>query len=335
MTSIGWMLLAAGLAAAVLVFEYLLPGPAARFWIGLERRRAGLALKRQRLAGGIEMPYLDGGRGEALLLVHGFGGDKDNFTRIAGVLRRHCRVIVPDLPGFGDASRDAQAGHTIADQVERLHAFAAALGLHTFHLGGNSMGGFIAAEYAARHPQQVESLWLIDPAGTAAAQDTPMVRQYLAGGDFPLLLGSTDGIDTLLEAIASKPPLLPPSVKTVLARRAVADHALHRRILDEVAHASPTLEDRLPRITAPTLVVWGADDRVLSPRGAEVLHERLPRSRVVLMPGIGHVPMMEAPRATAADYLRFRADLRAARASGCEAPSTGPAPSATLRQAGS
>jgi len=182
------------------------------------------------------------------------------------------------------------------------------------------MGGFIAAEFAARHPHRIASLWLLDPAGTAAAQDTPMVRQYLAGGEFPLLLRSTAGIGPLLKAIASRPPLLPPSVKTVLARRAVADRALHARILDDVAHRSPTLEQRLPLITAPTLIVWGAEDKVLSPRGAAVLHERLPHSRVVLMPGIGHVPMMEAPKATAADYLRFRDHLRLAAAAAHPTP---------------
>lgn len=310
MTFIELASLLASLAAAVLALEYLAPQRMARLWLALERRRAGLTLKRQRLAGGIEMPYLEGGRGEPLVLVHGFGGDKDNFTRVAGLLVRHHRVIIPDLPGFGDATRDLGARYTVADQVERLQAFAAALGLDTFHLGGNSMGGFIAAEFAARHAHRVASLWLLDPAGTAAAQDTPIVRSYLAGGDFPLLLKSTDGIAPLLKAITSRPPLLPPSVKAMLARRAVADHALHAAILDEVAHGSPTLEERLPYITAPTLIVWGTEDKVLSPQGAAVLHERLPHSRVVLMPGIGHVPMMEAPRAVTAEYLRFRADLR-------------------------
>lgn len=314
MTFITLTLLVVALVAVVLALEYLAPVPMARFWLGLERWRAGLTLKRQRLPNGIEMPYLEGGHGDVLLLVHGFGGDKDNFTHIAGVLRRHHRVIVPDLPGFGDATRDARARHTIADQVAHLHDFATALGLSRFHLGGNSMGGFIAAEYAARHPQQIRSLWLIDPAGTAAVQDTAMVQRYLSSGEFPLLLRSTDAIDALLEAIASRPPLLPPSVKTALARRAVADHALHRRILDDVVHGSPTLEERLPHIVAPTLIVWGAEDKVLHPRGAAVLHERLPLSRVVLMAGIGHVPMMEAPRQTAADYLQFRADMRAAMA---------------------
>ena len=221
MTSIELVSLLGGfvaiVATVVLALEFLAPQRMARLWLALERRRARLTLKRQRLAGAIEMPYLEGGKGEPLVLVHGFGGDKDNFTRVAGLLVRRYRVIIPDLPGFGDATRDPGARHTVADQVERLQAFAAALGLDTFHLGGNSMGGFIAAEFAARHAHRVASLWLLDAAGTAAAQDTPMVRHYLEGGEFPLLLKSTDGIGPLLKAIASRPPLLPPSVKTVLA----------------------------------------------------------------------------------------------------------------------
>lgn len=309
-----WLYLAvaaAGGVALVLALEFLAPQRMTRLWLGLERRRAGLRLKRQTLAGGIEMSYLEGGRGETLLLVHGFGGDKDNFTRLAGALTRHYRVILPDLPGFGDATRDPALRHAVPDQVRRLHEFIGALGLPPLHLGGNSMGGFIAAEYAASHPQQVRSLWLLDPAGTAAAHGSPMLQRYLATGDTPLLLRRPEDIGVLLQAIAVKAPLLPPSVKTVLARRAVTDHALHAQILQQLVHDSPTLEDRLPGIAAPTLVVWGSEDRILHPDGAAALRSRLPHCRVVLMSGIGHVPMMEAPAVTAADYLRFRAELQA------------------------
>lgn len=308
-----WTYLAVASVADIIVLlalEFLAPQRMARLWLGLERRRAGLTLKRQAIAGGIDMPYLEGGRGEPLLLVHGFGGDKDNFTRLAGALTRHYRVIVPDLPGFGEATRDAALRYAVGDQVQRLHAFVSALGLPPLHLGGNSMGGFIAAEYAATHPQQVKSLWLLDPAGTAAAHASPMLRHYLATGDTPLLLRKPEDIGVLLQAIAVKAPLLPPSVKTVLAQRAIADRALHARILQQLVHESPTLEERLPAIAAPTLVVWGSEDRILHPDGAAALQARLPRCRVVLMRGIGHVPMMEAPAATAGDYLRFRAELQ-------------------------
>ena len=75
------------------------------------------------------MPYLEGGQGEPLVLIHGFSADKDNFTRVARFLTPHYRVICPDLPGFGDATRDPSARHGIADQVTRLKAFLGALGI--------------------------------------------------------------------------------------------------------------------------------------------------------------------------------------------------------------
>lgn len=314
---VAWMWAAAaamGLVVLVAALELLAPRAMARFWLGLERWRAGLKPRQAAIAGGLQIPYLEGGNGEVLLLVHGFGGDKDNFTRMAGALTRHYRVLVPDLPGFGDGTRDPRLSYAVPDQVRRLHDFVAALGIGRLHLGGNSMGGFIAAEYAATHPRQVASLWLLDPAGTAAAHGSAMLEHYLASGETPLLLRSPADLGPLLRAIAVRPPLLPPSVKSVLARRAVADHALHRRILEQLVHESPTLEDRLPAVTAPTLVVWGTEDRILHPRGATALQLGLQRSRVRLMAGVGHVPMMEAPAATAADYLHFRAELQEARA---------------------
>jgi pimeloyl-ACP methyl ester carboxylesterase len=96
----------------------------------------------------------------------------------------------------------------------------------------------------------------------------------------------------------------------VLARRAVADYPLHADIMAQLLHQSPTLESRFQTIASPALIVWGTEDKVLNPQGASALQALLPDSRVALMQGIGHVPMMEAHKATAAEYLRFRGELQ-------------------------
>ncbi len=159
----GVALLLAGLTA----FDYFAPYTSARMGLALEQRRAGLEEATARIPG-FEMPYLHGGAGEPLLLVHGFGADKNNFTRVARLLTPHYRVVIPDLPGFGEASKPADASYAIADQVERLRQFAQGLGLKRVHLGGSSMGGFIATLWAAKYPHEVASLWLLAPGGTAA-----------------------------------------------------------------------------------------------------------------------------------------------------------------------
>src|ERR1700710_1777563 len=95
----------------------------------MERSRAGLVRKEIALADGTRMVYLEGGSGAPLVLVHGFGADKDNFTRVARYLTPHYRVIVPDLVGFGESTHRADVDYHYAAQARRLHAFTQALGL--------------------------------------------------------------------------------------------------------------------------------------------------------------------------------------------------------------
>lgn len=290
-----------GALLALQAFNRLFPVQAARMALALERRRCGLVLRQASL------PYLEGGTGsEVLLLLHGFAGDKDNFARVARFLVPHYRVIIPDLPGFGDARRDPGARHDMAAQVENLRAFMAELGVARFHLGGNSMGGFVSCEYATRHPEQVASLWLLDAAGTQASFDMPAFRQYAMTGEMPQLVREPRDFDALMAACMEKPPFLPYCVKHVLARRAMADYALHKSIMRELVGSPPLRQ----QIDTPALIVWGSEDRMLNPKAAPAMQALIPDSRVVMMEGIGHLPMLEATRRTARDFLAFQRGLR-------------------------
>jgi len=312
---IAWIVCTVLLAVlATVLLERLAPERMARLLLTLERRRNRLALRWQ-TARGFDMAYLEGGRGEPLVLVHGFGGDKYNFVRVAGPLARRYRVIVPDLPGFGEATRDPAASYRIEDQVARLEAFLDALQLGRVHLGGNSMGGFIVAELAARHPQRVASLWLLDAAGVAEAHNSVLIRSYASTGEFPLLLKDARRVDQVIHAVMSRPPFFPYSVKRMLGLRGVADFALHSRIARQVIQDSPLLAARFARIETPSLIVWGEEDRVLDPAGVAAFRTLLPNARAVTLPGIGHVPMLEAPRRAVRDYLEFRTALEGTRVS--------------------
>lgn len=297
------LILAAG-AMALIGFTRFAPQAATRLGLALERRRLGLTVKTGQVPG-FMLPYLEGGSGEVLVLIHGFGGDKDNFARVAGLLRRRFRVILPDLSGFGDAGRDPEARYRIADQVARLHALLTSLGVTRMRLGGNSMGGFIATQYAATYPDAVIGLWLLDPAGTAAAYDTEMMQRAAATGESPLLLRSVADGDALIRATMAKPPYLPGFVRRALAMRGAADYLLHTRIMAELRLHSPLLETQYTRLGTPALIVWGAEDKVLNPSASVAMQRLLPNSRVIMMPGIGHVPMLEAPATCARDFLAY------------------------------
>ena len=132
--------------------------------IGLERFTSGL--KRHVIqVGDHRIVYSEGGQGEPVVLLHGFGASADSWNRFAKPLTKHYRVIAPDQPGWGASTRLETASYAYPAQVERLHQFLSALGLKRVHLIGHSMGGFIASAYAARYPDEVITLGLIAPHG--------------------------------------------------------------------------------------------------------------------------------------------------------------------------
>lgn len=306
---------AAGLGGAVallLALALLFPKPAAEVGIGLERSRAGLEARTLH-AGGVEIAYLDGGHGEPLLLVHGFGADKDNWTRVARPLAAHFRIIAVDLPGFGDSGKPIDRRYRVQDQVENLHAIIQALGLKTLHLGGSSMGGQIVASYAARYPQAVRSLWLLAPGGMATAQPSEMATQIARmgpGARIPLVSRTPEDFREVLDLVFFRTPLDLRLAVPYLAERAVANHKLHERIFGELRHESIPLENLMGGSPVPARIVWGEQDRVLHVSGAKILAGLMPRASVYLMPDTGHLPMVERPRRVAKDYLAFRDSLK-------------------------
>jgi len=276
----------------------------------MARSRAGLARKEIALPDGTHIVYLEGGAGAPLVLVHGFGADKDNFTRIARFLVPHYRVIVPDLVGFGESSHRADVDYHYAAQAERLHAFVQALGLARIDLGGNSMGGGIAMSYAAQHPQEVASLWLIDAAGIAEAPPGELAKIILGTGKNPLLITKESDFPAFIRFVMSDPPYIPGSVMDVLARARIANQDLERQVFAQIA--TDSVSDAVRGLKTPTLIVWGDEDRALSPGTVPILKTLLPNAQAVVMPHVGHAPMIERPQQTAEDYLRFRAQVTAA-----------------------
>ncbi|GAB3540291.1 alpha/beta fold hydrolase [Noviherbaspirillum agri] len=273
-----------------------------------ERSLAGLERKEIVLPDGLRYVYLEGGQGEPLMLLHGFGGNKDNFTRTARYLTPHYRVIVPDHIGFGESAHPQQADYTAAAQAQRLHTLAHALGVRAVHLGGNSMGGHIAMAYAVQYPDEVSSLWLLNPAGVWTATRSEAAKMYLETGRNPLIVRSEDEFVQLFDFVMSEPPFVPRPILNVMAKERINNVALEERIFSQIVEDS--IEKRINGMETPALIVWGDRDRVIHVDTAAMLHKLLPRSQVLVMPGIGHLPMLERPQQSAEDYLKFRAALQ-------------------------
>lgn len=298
--------------AVVAVTAWFLAPPAAllKLVTAVERQRAGLAAKTISVNGHV-VAYLDGGAADdpaPVLLVHGSSGEKDNWNRVARFLTPRHRVIAIDLPGFGESPRWPAHGIALPDQVAALAAIVDALRLKQFHIGGNSMGGRVAAIYAAQNPRRVRSLWLPGPSGVLSATPSELLRHLQTGGDNPLFIRSVAAYDAYLHWLMAEPPRIPARVKRAMAERALAKADFHRSVFDAFATETTSLEEALRGMTVPTRIVWGERDRIWHVAGAARLADQLPRASLLLLPG-GHLPMIEAAQIVAADYLAFLSSL--------------------------
>jgi pimeloyl-ACP methyl ester carboxylesterase len=289
---------------------YLAPEKVTAAAVGFERGLAGLERKEIDLPDGSHYVYLEGGsgKGEALMLLHGFGANKDNFIRVARFLTPHYHLIVPDHIGFGESGRPAEADYRTAAQAQRLRALAQALGIDTLHLGGSSMGGHIAMMYASLYPNEVKSLWLLDPGGIWSAPRSELRTIIAETKENPLLAKDEEAFARTFDFVMSDPPFIPRPMLNVMAQERIRNYRLEQRIFEDLN--TDSAEKYVTGLVTPTLIVWGDEDRAIHVDTAEILHGMLPNSRVMIMPGIGHLPMLERPRQSAEDYLRFRAHLR-------------------------
>lgn len=270
-----------------------------------ERQLAGLSV-RTATVDGLTLHYYEGGPadGDTLVMIHGFGANRDNWLRMARHFTERYRVIALDLPGFGESSKP-DASYDVASQTERLHAFVTALNIEKPHLIGNSMGGHIAALYAARYPDQVSSIALLDNAGITSPRMSEMFQMIERGQPNPLVVRKAEDFGTLMDFVFVNPPPLPDSLKRHFAAQSMANQAHYDMIFTQLREQYVPLEPELPKIQVPVLVLWGDRDRVLDVSSIEVMKPLLQKPTVVVMKDCGHAPMIERPEETAQHYQAF------------------------------
>jgi abhydrolase domain-containing protein 6 len=279
--------------------------------IGLERFTSGLK-RRVVQVGDHRVVYSQGGHGEPVVLLHGFGASADSWNRFAKPLTKRYRVIAPDQPGWGASTRLETASYGYPAQVERLHQFLAALGLKRVHMVGHSMGGFIASAYAARYPDEIITLGLIAPHGMVEPVASKLAND-VAKGDNWLVATSHQEFDRLLNNVFARRPYAPKAVLNYLAAHAIRNSAKSAKIFAEMQTNDPPLADRLGNVTAPALIIWGDQDRVLHVSCADLFCKGIKSSEVMIIAGSGHMPLVENAGTCAKAWMAFAEKSRQAR----------------------
>ena len=261
--------------------------------------RMAAGLRPRRIAvGALDLAVLERRRpGVPVVLIHGFGGDKETWLLMAPWLRRHPLLLI-DLPGHGGSTLVARDRATPSAMGGAVIAALDARGIEAAHLCGNSMGGGIALWIARHHPARIASLTLVASVAPELAESE--LTRALARGENLLIPGGDDP-DSFIKLVVEKPPRVPRAIKRYVAARRAAARPVLEELFRGWAFAAP--EDGLPRdleaIAQPTLIIHGARDRIIHPDTARKVVGRLPHARLELLEGIGHVPQLEAPAVVA------------------------------------
>jgi pimeloyl-ACP methyl ester carboxylesterase len=259
---------------------------------------------------GVQLHIRDSGRKDAptLILLHGFGSSLQTWQPWAEALSPDFRVIRFDMPGAGLSAADTSGDYSDARRMEVLSATMDHYGIAKASLIGNSMGGKLAWKFAAAHPERVDRLVLVSPDGFASPgqqynqrESVPsMVRLMRYALPKPLLkmnlVPAYGDPDRLTDQIVTRyhDLLLAPGAREAMI--AVMEQT-------ELVEPGPLLQN----IKAPTLLLWGEKDAMIPLANANDYLKSLPDSRLVVLPGLGHVPHEEAPSTSILSLKAFLA----------------------------
>lgn len=238
---------------------------------------------------GQSIHYYETGQGPNLIFLHGLGGDASNWAMNIAPLSQGYHVYALDQIGFGNSDKPL-IEYKIETFVEFLHAFMAALNIPKATLVGNSLGGWIAADFAARYPDKVEKLVLVDAAGLSAQGEMPRLPVDLNPA-------SVTGTRKVLEFIVYNKQFMTEEVARAAFERRMkrGDGYTIQRVMAGLFAGDQFLDAKLASIQAPTLIVWGRDDALTLLSLGERFQKGIPGSQLVVFEQCGHIPQLEKP----------------------------------------
>jgi pimeloyl-ACP methyl ester carboxylesterase len=238
-----------------------------------------------------------------IVMLHGYTGSKENWYRLAAALEGHYRLVIPDLPGWGESERRRDADYGYAAQAANVAAFIRQVSDEPVVLLGHSMGGGIAAVVAARYPREVARVGLLDASGVRF-KDNQFGIEVLAGRN-PFAVTDEASLEHYLGILfhdaEARPPIPWPASRALIARRR-ADGAFEQSVLDRIGRSQARFlpGELASTIVQPALLLWCRQDAVIDASAMDQFAAKMPQASTALLDGCGHMSLMEQPDAVAA-----------------------------------
>lgn len=257
----------------------------------------------------------------AIVLLHGSNADLHTWEPWVAALKGQYRVIRFDQVGHGLTGPDPQHDYSRDNYVEDILEVADALGLDRFVLGGNSMGGKHALAFAVAHPERLAGLVLLDGSGGPMLKLDKKEGEDDDSGNIGFTIAQTPGINLLVEQITPR-SLIAQSLEQSVSVKSVASEAAVDRYWELLRYPGnrratlkrfgypydPLTEAEIAAVATPTLILWGEEDRLIPVEAGQWLAKTMPNNRLVIYPGIGHLPHEEAVDATLGDLQPWLAE---------------------------
>ena len=246
-------------------------------------------------------------RARTCLVLHGLGTTAEAMMGVAPILRDSHRVVVPDLPGFGEHAMHAGVTHDWRFYIDQIERFRVHEQLGTVDVVGTSMGGAFAAAYAATYPQSVRRVVLFSPAGVTAPVQNEFMKR-VAAGQIPLDITDDASFTEVLRLNFPNPPEMPAPIRQAFIDRAVERREALLSIIESTrGFLMNGVEPLMKDIKAPTLVLYGSLDQLTDPSMLAVWRAGLADFRGEVLDGAGHVLLYDKGRDVA---IRMREFLR-------------------------
>jgi pimeloyl-ACP methyl ester carboxylesterase len=252
--------------------------------------------------------YRDQGEGDPILLIHGAFSSLHTFEAWNEILIKNgFRVIRLDLPGFGLTGSRQDHRYNMEIYIDSIREFLDVLDIKKCSIAGNSLGGWLAWEYALKYSKQIEKLILISAAGFLDDKSIPL----------PFRMARTPFINKVIKYVVKR-NVLEQFVKQVYGDKSKVTVELVDRYFELfsregnpeafLALCNTKLKDntnKLKKIKTPTLILWGEKDEWLPIENAYRFDIQIPNSELIIYEGVGHIPMEELPEETAEDVMSF------------------------------